>query len=1202
MYLKSLEMSGFKSFADKTVLTFEPGMTCIVGPNGCGKSNVSDAVRWVLGEQSAKALRGSKMEDCIFNGTDDRKPLGMAEVGITFADCEQSLGTEYNEVTITRRVFRSGEGQYFLNKTPCRLKDVQRLFMDTGIGTDSYSLMEQGRIDQILSSRPEDRRTVFEEASGITKFKTDKKEALRKLEHTEANLLRLSDVIREVHRQIGSLQRQAGKARRYKEFREELRLLDIFATNCRLGAMDGDIRGIEAEIENVNGKIAAANREIMEMEEGSAALRQSVVQTEHEIGTTLELAVQAQSRLDHTRELIGLNRQRIEEYRALSDRGTREIEETARQVAEKRRDLRQMDAQMAEARSELAAAEGQLADCSLDHEAGRKRVESLRDRLRRLRDDSVETESLLTRLQNQLVELDSRGRNAAIGRERLAAEKAQLSRDVHAFEKRHAETAGALARLAEEAAGQQARLDATTAEREANLRDIASAQRDLADIDAREAATEARIDLLGRSRAASPELPAALRAAIDRAGSAAGSGAVPGVLSSLLNVDSDYAVAADAVLRAAADAVLVRDSSLALELLGRAAAARDGSVRMVALDRVGAPRPAPTGHRLLAHVRCPDAIRPVLEVLIGHVLVADDIDRIPSPVPPGTAYVTRDGVVMGGDGWMELWDPAPGQVAPLTWDAMLAQSREELQALRLARSGCAQRISASQSAAATLEESLRAARQERDASARALAHKEGESLVVEKEASDARVRLDTVSWELAEIESRKDSGESERGRTTREIEGLRGQREAITAQSGQAAGDLQKAESELSALLAQLTERRIRVAELRQKAENVAGLHEAARSRIMELETSSQGRSQDLVSYKDRIRALEEAIASSESSLAELDATAGAHQAKAGNLRRNRQKQSDELEKLDRYLSQRRAAHEELRNLKSGLQVRIAETRVRRQNHSDRVMSEYGMTDEQMAQAPEPPWPEGRRPSLEAVETMVAELRTKIEAMGPVNLVAIEEYKELEERHNFLTAQEMDLVNSKEQLKEMIRKINRTTTEMFRATFDQANANFQAMFQKLFNGGSARLVLVNEEDVLECGIEIIARPPGKRLQNVSLLSGGERTLTAVALLFAIYMIKPSPFCMLDELDAALDDSNIIRFVKSLKDFMEQSQFVVITHNRQTIAAGRTLYGVTMAEKGVSSIVSMKFKDYKGEGAPARTPAPSPDPAPEPAKT
>lgn len=331
MHLKWLDITGFKSFPDRTRLQFEPGMTAIVGPNGCGKSNVSDAIRWVLGETSARALRGAKMEDCIFSGTDARKPLGMAEVNITFTDCESILGTEFNEVTVTRRVLRSGEGQYFLNKTPCRLKDIQRLFMNTGIGTSSYSLMEQGRIDQILSSRPEDRREIFEEASGITKFKMDKREAARKLEQTEANLLRLADVIREVKRQIGSLQRQAGKARRYKELREELRRLDLCFSRDRLSQMDTALQQIEAELRTIAEESAGLHTEIQNLESGETEQRARLTATEEAIGQAMENRADAQTRLDRTTDTVRINRDRIRELETLADRDRRDISEAEAQ-------------------------------------------------------------------------------------------------------------------------------------------------------------------------------------------------------------------------------------------------------------------------------------------------------------------------------------------------------------------------------------------------------------------------------------------------------------------------------------------------------------------------------------------------------------------------------------------------------------------------------------------------------------------------------------------------------------------------------------------------------------------------------------------------------------------------------------------------------------------------------------------------------
>jgi chromosome segregation protein len=1182
VYLKSLELIGFKSFADKTVLSFEPGMTCIVGPNGCGKSNVSDAIRWVLGEQSAKALRGSRMEDCIFNGTDDRKPLGMAEVAISFADCEKALGTEYNEVTVTRRVFRDGEGEYFLNKTPCRLKDVQRLFMDTGIGTTSYSLMEQGRIDQILSSRPEDRRTIFEEASGITKFKSDKKEALRKLEQTEANLLRLADVIREVKRQIGSLQRQVGKARRYKEYTEELRRLDLYATRERLKLSDEEIHRVEAEVASLQETIAAAAREVAEIEEGSARLRRSVLQTEHEAGIAAEQAVQAQGRLDHTREMIGVNRQRIEEYRALSERESREIGQAQQQIREKEDQLADLGRQTEAAARDHAEAQQQLQAIAAECERGRAAVETRRERIRLLRDESVETESLLVRLQNQLVELETQERSASINRERLAAEKAKLAREAADYEERSLEMARSLDTLREESARREARVSALESDRAAKREAVAAREAELAEANSRLAAAEARIELLSHNQPTASALPAGTRLLLDEAGSLRiRRDAILGTLGSLIAADPPYGKAAEVALRSSLDAVLVLDSDSAADALRQVEAAAEGPVRLLALDRASPPSPPPpVGERLLDHIRCPDRVRPALEHLIGNVLVVESLDAVPFPPAPHLAYVTSAGSLVRGDGWMEFWMAGPGSPASVSWAGMIADEEGALTRAREQCAACRERIAAASGSLVGVEKEIEQARRVLEEARRALAQKEGESRVIGAEGADARQRLETVTWEISDLAEREGTGDAARENLVRQMAELRTQRESVTSRVHEDNEQLHREETEHSALHTRLTEQRILAASLAQKLENATAQQEAAQTRIRELAAAMEGRSQDVASHQSRIEDLQKAIGEAEGRLETLGLAVREHSARAEDLRRNRDQQGEELQNMEKLLSERRSALDALRSAKSGLDVQAAEARMRRQNLCDRVTSEYSVSLDQVQQEPEPPWPDGVRPSLDAVETMVAELRTKIEAMGLVNMMAIQECTELEERFTFLTAQETDLVTSKEQLKDMIRKINKTTSEMFRTTFDRVNENFLAMFRKLFNGGSAKLVLVNEEDVLECGIEIIAKPPGKRLQNVSLLSGGERTLTAVALLFSIYQIKPSPFCLLDELDAALDDTNIGRFVTVLQEFLAQSQFVVITHNRQTIGAGRTLYGVTMPEKGISKIVSMKFKDRR----------------------
>ena len=1194
MYLKSLELNGFKSFAEKTRLMFEPGMTSIVGPNGCGKSNIADAVRWVLGEQSAKALRGSKMEDCIFNGTDDRKPMGMAEVSVTFSDCEKVLQTEFHEITITRRVLRSGEGQYFINKTPCRLKDIQRMFMDTGIGTTSYSLLEQGRIDQVLSSRPEDRRTIFEEASGITKFKADKKEAIRKLEQTEANLIRLADVIREVRRQIGSLRRQAGKAQRYKLLRQDLRKLDIHLTRTRLNEADRDITRMENRAATLADQVRTAQTQVTEMEQGTNVLRDGLSQTEREIASTTEESVKAHSRIEHTREMIAMNRQRVQEYRDLARREATQIDETQALIGKHEQTLVEQAGALDQARAQREEASAALTSAQAELDAHRDQTERVRVQVRTLREESVEQESRLSHLQNRLVEIESHERSDVIRRERLAAEKSQLQRTTAAYESRQAEMREALVELQKQVETTGQRVVQSETQIADATRRMADLQQEGATLQSKGAACSAQIDLLCDAEAEGEGYAEGSRLLLDEANPLGlDREKVLGALASHVQAAPGHAIALQAVLRAWVDAVVVSNAAAAREVLKSVMEHKCGSARLVSAsgDSPQSPSPADNLNLLIQHVTCSEPVRPALQALIGNVLVVDTVDAVPDPLPSGHVFVTRDGAVLRGDGSMEVFRTEAQSANPMARRQAMGALKQDLAAAEAALRANQDMMLRLKRERESLDVSLSETRAAMSQALHALAQKEGETQVVGREAEEAGQRLETVTWELDDLAGREESGDSEKRTIASDIETTREQRMRNATRIAESGKEIESLESKYADINARVTDRRVRYAEVVQKIEHLESQHASIGARLEELRASLQGRSQGVLSYEDQIRNLEETVVRAEQDITKTESTLGDIDKRAEELKMHRSKQAQELEKVDKALAARRTSLEELREARAEIDLHLSEERMRHDHHIERVSSEYSITRQQIDDEPPPVW-EGEMPTLEQIETTIAELRAKIEAMGPVNLVAIEEYDELEKRHEFLTGQEQDLVNAKRQLEDMIRQINRTTSEMFRATFEQVNLNFQEMFTKLFNGGQAKLVLVNEDDVLECGIEIIARPPGKRLQNVSLLSGGERTLTAVALLFSIYLIKPSPFCMLDELDAALDESNIGRFVSVLREFLGQSQFVVITHNRQTIAAADVLYGVTMQRKGISNIVSMRFTESEAATQPEEVTAPA----------
>ena len=880
MYLKQLDIVGFKSFADKTRLTFDPGLIAIVGPNGCGKSNVSDAIRWVLGEQRPTALRCSKLVDVVFNGTDTRKPLGLAEVSITFADCEKELGTDYHEVTITRRVYRDGSGEYFINKQPSRLKDVQHLFMGTGIGTSSYSVMAQGQIDAILSSKPEDRRAVFEEAAGITKFKADRKEALRKIDQTEQNLLREEDVLREMKRQIASLQRQVGKAQKYKEYRDELRGLDIYVSKQRIHGFDQELEQNAANRQQIDAAIQEATAAVTQAEARQQELHRQVHELEERLQTLASDQAAADGAYTRANEVIGVNASRIEEYRAFAARDEQEIAET------------------------------------------RKQLEEI----------AMQAESLAQK-------------TALLGTSLEAAKEAQQAAEA------------AFAEI-------QSRRDARREE-------VSAARREILECEKRAAAARA-----------GAEADATQGARATFAGSLNAQGEISGTVT-----PAEGATSAS-------------------------------------------------------------------EALFGHSEEGD---------------VALEGAIYR-EGAIEIWKS--GSVV---------------------------------------------------------------STVDKREA-------------LMEI---IDKGETE----------------------------LRSLEEQVMVYSQQLTERRIAASQMEQEQSFVTQQAESVTRRREELSRSIEGREAGIKNYHDSIERLTEESGDLLTQLDELRQRAADCRARMEEEREKRGEMMAHIAAADGEVAEKRTGLDQARDFRGKLEVASAEVTMRRQNVYDHLRDEYGLFADAVLREPDPEWKDGVVPALDELEARVAKLQSDIAALGPVNMVAVDECRELEERYAKEKAQQEDLIAAKAQIMALIENLNTQSSDLFRKTFEQANRNFQTMFTKLFGGGEARLVLLeNEEDPLECGIDIIARPPGKRPQSVTLLSGGERTMTAVALLFSIFMIKPAPFCMLDELDAALDDANIGRFVEQLKEFLAQSQFLIITHNQHTIAGSDLVYGVSQQEKGVSRIISMRLAD------------------------
>ena len=1090
MYLKQLDIIGFKSFADRTRLTFDPGLIAIVGPNGCGKSNVSDAIRWVLGEQRPTALRCSKLSDVVFNGTDTRKPLGLAEVSITFADCEKELGTDYHEVTITRRVYRDGSGEYLINKKPSRLKDVQHLFMGTGIGTSSYSVMAQGQIDAILSSKPEDRRQVFEEAAGITKFKADRKEALRKIDQTEQNLLREADVLREMKRQIGSLQRQVGKAQKYKELRDELKGLDIFVSKNRIHIFDGILEENVRNRDATDATIQSASAAVAEAEAGTQQLHTQIHNLEERLQTLATAEASATGAFSRANEVIAVNAQRIAEYRTFAERDAREIEFTRRQLEEIRMQAESLEQKTRLLTESLEAARGVLEEAEAAFEASQQSIDELRLKVQTSRTESVQCDRRSSEIRDEIARLESAEREAIMRSERLASDERELKLSVETSRKSLDE----IVAKAEEARARESSAASAAEEAKAELASL------------RERIEEAR-EHLGEMQGAAAAKEAQLEMLKDEA-------------------------AAKIVL----EGVLENDS---------------GAVRIVA-QATGNGEVA-EGDRLIERISLSDDEREIAEDILGDV------------------------VLVGGDGG--LWKPSTGvapssgRKSPITEaEETLAELRTKIADAKDVLANGSERIRDLTAREAEAQNLLSQAR-------RAAAQCEGEEAMAKREAAQLVSRLERVQSELQEAAKSNQEGFEKRKALAAELEETIVKRNALMDAMSAMQDELRTLETANVSESQRLTERRISTSQMEQELTFVARQKESAVQRREELEHQIEGRESGISGYEESIERLKDESAELSASLEDLKVKA---QFLRGQMEDERAKRSGIMERIsaaDREVALKRAELDKARDWRGKLEVQAAEATMRRQNIYDHLQDEYGLFADAVLREPDPEWKNGVEPPMEELEERVAKLQSEIAALGPVNMVAIDECRELEERYAKEKAQEEDLIAAKAQIMDLINNLNTTSSDLFRKTFEEANKNFQQMFTKLFGGGEARLVLLeNEEDPLECGIDIIARPPGKRPQSVTLLSGGERTMTAVALLFSIFLIKPAPFSMLDELDAALDDANIGRFVEQLKEFLIKSQFLIITHNQHTIAGADLVYGVSQQEKGVSRVISMRLAD------------------------
>ncbi len=1163
MKLRTLRVHGFKSFADATEIQFHDGITAVVGPNGCGKSNISDAVRWVLGEQRPTAIRGAKMEEAIFQGSVQRRPVNRGSVTMVVTNDDGALPVPFEEVEIGRVVYRDGGSDYSINRSVCRLKDVVDLTRDTGLGANAYNVIENKMIDAILSDRAEERRALFEEASGIGKYKDRRKAAQRRLERAEQDLQRLEDVIAEVQTKVRSLARQKGRAERYLELRA--RRLDVEVAvvrhqldtlGRRLSELEGELegdratgQGMVAEVHESETRVESLRIQQVEAEKARTAaagrldeVRGELARWERDLAVADERAAYAQSRLGR----IGEERDEARERstRVGAERATLESDQEGLTVeaAEAGRELQARQEAAAEVRRRLLEA--------------RQALEAVEGREREIARRGAQLEGDAEAAQAQAAELERRQQRLAQELEAATSEVSELEGQGDLFSSRLEELEAGVARGR---AGVEAAAAAVEAARAA-LEEARSTEVTAAD---RAGSLEARREALAAMERDREGMEPAVKAALER-----GDDAVLGTLVDFVKAPEALARAVEAWLGPLARGLVVRDRAAAESLRAWFTGSWERGGGLVVLPLDAAP-PARDGGTLLERVEAVGAGAPWVRALLGHVAVVDDDQLLAGAEGPrlSVSGASRDEL-----GVVRIGDPS-GATGVL-------ERRERLRALDREARDAREEADAARSRREAAREELRRREEALEAARGVLRGAEDEQRKAASEAAaqvDRKARADHHRDELArQLEGTRAarSRSLERAKTAledrdalkEEEEGLRDRRARARETLEAVQEEWEAARNEESRLAVQVTRLQGELTRLAERLEAMAAALRADAERIEALDREEENLGRQLEEARDLkeegARATQDLFARREAAQTELRERDEALQAVASAVQ-EAERQARHARQAEREASDRRHALELERQEIQGRLGRIQE----------RLEGEWGRSLDALLEEAGPV--EGEP---EALQEELKEIVVGLERIGPVNMLAVEEHAEESQRLAFLTEQRDDLVEARNDLRQAIREINQTATDLFNETFQRIRENFRSVHQRLFEGGEADIWLEDEEDPLEAPVEIHASPRGKKTQRIDLLSGGERALTALSLLFAIYLVKPSPFCVLDEVDAPLDENNIGRFIRLLEEFKRQTQFVVITHNPRTIEAADWIYGVTMEEPGVSTIVGVRLED------------------------
>ena len=1180
MYLKRLELQGFKSFADKTVLEFKPGITSVIGPNGSGKSNISDSIRWVLGEQSMKSLRGAKSEDIIFAGTQNRKSLGFAEASIVIDNSDNSLPIEYSEVTVTRKIYRSGETGYFINKVPCRLKDILELFMDTGIGKDGYSIIGQGKIDEILSNKSEDRRHIFEEAAGIVKYRTRKNESEKKLEQTKLNLLRINDILAEIETTLEPLRIQSEKAKQFLDLREELKNIEVGLFLYNIEAYKQKLEQILQDEEIMVSQKDSENERLEQTQNAKEQLKICVDNITIEIEKVQNIGFESSNKIEKLNSEIGIANERIANNEANCKRLENEIKEVNVKITELEQEKEQknekkdnlllnkekFEKELQQKETELAKLTGKLSEKELEIETKKQIVEKNTDSKYEISAEISALDANFENLEKRKNTIKTEIADTISELDATRDSKQQMSKEFYEIEAKQKQATNEIQSIS----NKKAECTEKIKQYEDEINKISY------DIRMKDSRCKFLIETEKEKEGYIKSVKSLL---LDCEKNANLKNGMHGVLANLISVDKKYETAIEMCLGQALQNIVTDNEHDAKKLvehlrtnnLGRASFLPITSVKGNKLDKIKGKNSGVIG--IAADlVKCEKKYEQIIYSLLGRTVIVDDMNNA-IEVAKNNNYsfriVTLKGDVINPSGGITGGSVAQKTVNILGRGKEIEVLQNELKTLKQKLDNV---IAEKEKYEASVQNVIEQA-EELDLKLQQInivyATEKQKIVSIEENIERLATKLEKLKQELSKIDEQKQEIIVQKESKHQQIHVLESENSELTQVIEEFARLNKDNQKIIDDLNFDITNLKISVSSFDESGASIEELVERINLDIANNKTSIENKQNQIKDINLENENLKNNIVLLNKQIEEVKSEVENSSSKIEQLKNDRTDKNQKLEQIEKDITEQFTVIEDLKEQIIKLDVKKSKIEQDLNQVINTMWEEYELTPNTVGNCERPT-------NIQATQKRVNKLRAEIRDLGSINIDSIEEYKKNKERYDFMSEQRTDLENTITKLKKMISDMTDTMKKQFAEKFKLINKNFNEVFVELFGGGKAELILTDEENILECGIDIQVQPTGKKLQNMMLLSGGEKAFTAIALLFAILKINPAPFCILDEIEAALDDVNVYRFAEYLKKFSKETQFLVITHRKGTMEVADTVYGITMEENGISKLLSMRL--------------------------